>query len=145
MSERGFTLIELLTAMVLIAVLSAISLKMVDARKQAYLAVMESDLQHIALAQEIYYAHTLTNSDQPEYANTLSDLDFSPSPNVQITLVGIKQGWTARAQHKLRTDFRCAVYFGDITALIVPLEPAIEEAVIECEPKSRAGVKAKGG
>lgn len=143
MSERGFTLIELLTAMVLMAVLAAISLKMVDARRQAYLAVMESDLQSIALAQEIYHANSFELPGGPGYATNLNDLDWTPSPNITATLVAIKVGWTARVQHKLRTDFRCAVYFGDIKAMITPLEPAIEEGVIECEPKSNKGGKSK--
>ena len=53
-SERGFTLIELLVSMVLLAVLVTISIRATNARAQAYLAVMKSDLKNLSLAQELY-------------------------------------------------------------------------------------------
>ncbi|NIR46039.1 MAG: type II secretion system protein [Gemmatimonadetes bacterium] len=143
MSRRGFTLIELLTAMVLLAVLAAISLKIVDARAQAYLAVLESDLKNLAVAQEAYYVESADRLGGARYAPNMEHIEFNPSPFVQMTMVGIETGWTARAQHKLRTDFRCAVYMGDIKAIIKPYEPAITEGVIECEPKRRGKGKGK--
>lgn len=143
MSRRGFTLVELLTAIVLMAILAAISLKIVNARAQAYLAVMESDLKNLALAQEIYYEESAGKPGGASYASNLNQLDVSASPNVQLQMVGQKEGWTARAQHKLRTDFRCAVYVGDIKAMIQPYEPAITEGVIECEPKAKGKGKGK--
>jgi prepilin-type N-terminal cleavage/methylation domain-containing protein len=139
MTTRGFTLVELLTAMVLLAVLAALSIKVVDARRQAYLAVMQSDLRNLATAQEAFYQLTQTHPSGPRYANSLSELDFRPSPQVQVTMVGMKEGWSARVQHRIRTDFRCALFVGDIKALIQPFEPAIEEGVMECEPKSQKG------
>jgi len=130
--------------MVLMAVLAAISLKIVNARAQAYLAVLESDVRNVAVAQEAYYALQATRPGGPRYAPNLSALDFNPSPHVQMVLIGIESGFTARAQHKLRTDFRCAIYMGDIKGIITPYEPAITEGVIECQPKRKAGGKGKG-
>ena len=135
-SERGFTLIELLVSMVLLAVLATISFRATSARAQAYLAVMESDLKNLSLAQELYYEEQAQKPGGPKYASNLTQMDFQLSPNVQLTLAGNAKGWSARANHKDRTDFRCAVFMGDMKAGVHPYEPAIEEGVIVCEPKS---------
>jgi prepilin-type N-terminal cleavage/methylation domain-containing protein len=135
-SQRGFTLFELLTALVILAILAAISFKVVNARDQAYIAVMQSDLRNLATAQE---AHWHTTEDQPggaRYAPSLQHLEYNSSPEVQMVMVGTTRGWTARATHRKRNDFRCAMYVGDLQALTQPFEPAIEEGVMECEPKS---------
>jgi prepilin-type N-terminal cleavage/methylation domain-containing protein len=144
MSNRGFSLFELLTAMVILAILAAISLKVVNARNQAYLAVMQSDLRNLASMQEAYYIQDALKPNGPRYAPNAKTLGLTPSADVQLTMVGMREGWTGRAQHMRRTDFRCALYMGDIKAIIQPYEPAIEEGVMECEPKSQKGGKGKG-
>ncbi|KPK81113.1 MAG: hypothetical protein AMS25_07840 [Gemmatimonas sp. SM23_52] len=134
--QRGFAFIELLTALVILAILVAISFKVADARAQAYLAVLQSDLRNLAEVQEAYWHATEGQPGGPRYAASLQHLEYNSSPEVQMVMVGTTRGWTARATHRKRNDFRCAMYVGDLQALIQPFEPAIEEGVMECEPKS---------
>jgi prepilin-type N-terminal cleavage/methylation domain-containing protein len=136
MNRRGFSLFELLTALVILAILAAISFKVVNARDQAYLAVIQSDLRNLATAQEAYWQITEDWPGGPRYAPSLQHLDYNTSPYVQMVMVGTTRGWTGRGTHRRRNDFRCAMYVGDLRALIQPFEPAIEEGVMECEPKS---------
>jgi prepilin-type N-terminal cleavage/methylation domain-containing protein len=143
MNQLGFSLIELLVAMVILSILAAISLKITDARKRAYLAVLQSDLRNVATAQEVYYEESRNDPSGARYANNISDLNLVISPNVSLQMVGQKDAYTVRATHDKRTDFRCALYLGEIKAGIQPYEPAIEEGVIECEPKQNKG-KGKG-
>lgn len=132
-------MVELLVAMVLLGILAAISLKLVDARRQAYLAVIQHDLRNIATAQEAYWHDDYGSPGGPRYAPNMQQLNFTISPQVQVQMVGIKVGWSARVIHRKRTDFRCAMYVGDVKGLIQIYEPAIEEGVMECEPKRGKG------
>ncbi len=133
--ERGFTLFELLTAMVILAILAAISLRVADGRKRAYVAVIQSDLRNIATAQEAYFIDSFDEPGGPRYAPNLTQLDFNASRDVLVQMVGINKGWSARTIHKKRNDFRCAMYVGDVKGLIQIFEPAIEEGAMYCEPK----------
>ncbi|UCC47677.1 MAG: prepilin-type N-terminal cleavage/methylation domain-containing protein [Gemmatimonadota bacterium] len=136
MNRRGFSLFELLTALVILAILAAISFKVVNARDQAFLAVIQSDLRNLAVAQEAYWHITEDWPGGARYAPSLQHLDYNTSPDVQMVMAGTARGWTGRATHRRRNDFRCAMYVGDLQALIQPFEPAIEEGLMECEPKS---------
>ncbi len=127
---------ELLVAMVILTILAAISLKLVNARRQAYLAVIKSDLRALATAQEAYYFDSFKDPGGPRYAPNTQQLDFNRSPNVLVQMVGIKEGWSARTVHLKRNDFRCAMYVGNVRGLIMIYEPAIEEGAMECEPKT---------
>ena len=125
-NARGFTLIELLVTVVILGILATLALNMTDAKESAYLAVMKSDIRTLITAQEGYF------SDYSEYAK-LSELPFSPSPDVQVVNVaGHAGGWSAKLQHQKRTDFTCAVFVGNPPA---KFKPAVEESVIACEPK----------
>ncbi|UCC74616.1 MAG: type II secretion system protein [Gemmatimonadota bacterium] len=138
-SQKGFTLFELMAAIVILAILAALSLKIADGRKRAYLAVIQTDLRNIATAQEGYWYDSYDEPGGPRYAPNLAQLDWNVSADVQMTMVGIAIGWSARAVHKKRNDFRCAMYVGDVKGLIQIYEPAIEEGVMECEPKMGKG------
>ncbi len=132
---RGFTIIELLVTVVILGILAALALNMTDAKESAYLAVMRSDIRTLIMAQESYFADNL------EYAK-MSQLPFSASPDVQVVNVaGNKGGWSAKLQHKKRTDFTCAVFIGNPPA---KFNPAVEESVIACEPKGGGGGGGKG-
>ena len=121
---------ELLVVIVLIAILAAIALSRPDPKPATYLAVMQADLRNVITAQEAHFA------DNAEYANSAAQLEFDPSPDVDLVVHGAVSGWSARTQHKVRPDFRCAIYLGTINPIIAP---ATEEGIIECEPKKGGG------
>jgi prepilin-type N-terminal cleavage/methylation domain-containing protein len=139
----GFTLFELMVCIVILGILSALSLKVVDGRKRAYIAVIQNDLRNIATAQEAYFIDSFDEPGGPTYAPNVVLLNFEPSPDVLVQMVGNTKGWSARTIHKKRTDYRCAMYVGDIKGLLQIFEPAIEEGAMYCEPKL-PGSKGKG-
>lgn len=146
---RGFTLIELLAVTLLLGALALLALpRLHETRNGAEVAVLQSDLRNLMLAQEIHF------TDHMEYAEAIGLLDFNGSNGVAIDLrvgkgrgggngkgkrrdegKGRKQGpggdgtgWTARARHVER-DHLCSVFVGDVK----PFEPAEEERTIACE------------
>jgi len=141
--KYGFTIFELLVAIIILGILAAISIKVADGRKRAYVAVIASDLRNVATAQEAYFHDSMDEPGGPRYAPNVEQLNFTPSEHVLVQMVGISKGWSARTIHKKRNDFRCAMYVGDVKALIQIYEPAIEEGAMYCEPKL-AGSKGKG-
>ncbi len=134
--RRGFSLVDLLVAIIVLGVLSAMALKIADAKRAAYLTVMKSDLRNLVLAQQNEY------ENNGRYANAVAQLDFDPSPDVNLVVVGGDDGWSARAQHQIRTDFRCAIFIRDANPIFTPAEV---EGVIECEPKKGGGQGQGGG
>ncbi len=139
----GFTLFELLVSIVILGILAAISLKVADGRRRAYVAVIASDLRNVATAQEAYFHDSIDEPGGPSYAPNLTQLNFNVSEHVLVQMVGHQKGWSARTIHKKRNDFRCAMYVGNVKGLIQIYEPAIEEGVMVCEPKLGA-LKGKG-
>jgi prepilin-type N-terminal cleavage/methylation domain-containing protein len=138
-SKCGFTVFELLVSLIILGILAAISLKLADGRRRAYVAVIASDLRNVATAQEAYFHDSMDEPGGPSYAPNLQQLDFNVSANVLVQMVGHQKGWSARTIHKKRNDFRCAMYVGDIQGLIQIYEPAIEEGAMYCEPKLGKG------
>lgn len=134
-SKCGFTIFELLVSIIILGILAAISLKVADGRRRAYVAVIASDLRNVATAQEAYFHDSMDEPGGPRYAPNLTQLDFNVSANVLVQMVGHQKGWSARTIHKKRNDFRCAMYVGHVEGLIQIYEPAIEEGVMVCEPK----------
>ena len=121
--SAGFTLIELLIVVVIIGILAAIAVpKFANTKGRANVAAMRSDLRNLATAEESYFY------SNDKYSSSLSDLNFSTSPGVTITIheatVG---GWSATATHSAATE-SCAVFFG----AAAPVAPASVEAQVRC-------------
>ena len=77
-------------------------------RQMAYGAAMKSDLKNLASQQEIYY------SDQYAYTTSATELAFTHSDGVQVTLYATQQGWAAWATHAaLGPSEGCAIYYGE--------------------------------
>jgi type IV pilus assembly protein PilA len=95
MSRKGFTLIELLLVVVIIGILVAIAVpKFAKAKEGAYVAAMKSDLRHLLIAEESYFAQSLT------YSTDKAALNFDESTGVHVTITyNPGQGWSADATH----------------------------------------------
>lgn len=126
----GFTLVELLIVIALLGLLAMIALPVFDPKPRVYLIVMQHDLKNLIGVQEVYYM------EHGKYANSVSVLNASVSPNVTMVIVGDAQGWTARTQHTIRTDYRCAMYMGNANPIFAPAQ---EEGTIACLPKKKTG------
>lgn len=117
--NKGFTLIELLIVVVIIAILAAIAIPKFSAtREKAYFEDMKSDLKTLASQQEIYY------SDAYSYSNATTDLSFTNSDGVNVTIAASSSGWSASATHAaLGSSEGCAIFYGTATAPTSPTTP----------------------
>jgi prepilin-type N-terminal cleavage/methylation domain-containing protein len=112
-NRKGFTLIELLIVVVIIGILAAIALpKFGQTRERAYYTTMTADLTNLRSTQEMYYQTT----GNFNYAPDMSDLEFSASSGVHLTITGGDSGaWAATATHTaLGSGHGCAIFYGEI-------------------------------
>jgi len=99
MNRKGFTLIELLIVVVIIGILAAIAIpRFGETRQRAYTSAMQSDLNQVRTAQEMFYQDNAFS-----YASSIGDLEgqyFTGTDGVNITIVsGDSDGWSATADH----------------------------------------------
>lgn len=137
--RRGFTLIEMLVVTVIIGILTSITVKLVGAKKHAYLAEMKSDLRNLVTAEETFFYNNFT------YTGTIAagmgmgmgmgmgvvmaGLDFDTSPGVVLELFGDGTGFSGRTTHPSIPD-RCALFLGSPATIYAP---ATAEGLIECD------------
>ena len=93
-------------------------------RQMAYGAAMKSDLKNLASQEEIYY------SDHYAYTSSATELAFTHSDGVQVTLYATREGWAAWATHAaLGPSEGCAIYYGespvrlDMIGEVTPTQP----------------------
>jgi type IV pilus assembly protein PilA len=127
--RQGFTLIELLIVVVIIGILAAIAIpKFANTKEKALVASMKSDLRNLASAQESYWVENRTYFPGPIPDPTFQ---FSPSPNVAITMVtSTDAGWSARAASSpaTLTSTKCVIFYGTVP----PIPPATADAAVAC-------------
>ncbi|HEX7124077.1 MAG TPA: prepilin-type N-terminal cleavage/methylation domain-containing protein [Gemmatimonadaceae bacterium] len=107
--RTGFTFIELLVAMALLGLLSAIAVPRYRGFKErSYAAAMKSDLGHLRIALEEYWA------ENQRYTTDTTELDFHATTGVQINITSqdVNAGYKAIATHLLLPGEQCYVAAG---------------------------------
>jgi len=133
--RRGFTLIELLVVTLIVGILVSITVKLVGAKKHAYLAEMKSDLRNLASAEEAFhgdnftYTGTINGGMGMGMGMGMAGLDFDTSPGVVLQLFGDGTGFSGRTTHMSIPD-RCALFLGSPATIYAP---AAAEGLIECD------------
>ena len=146
--KRGFTLIEMLVTVVILGILASISVKVVSAKRNAYIAAMKSDLRNLATAQEAYfydhfrYASTWGNgmgmgcaASGGKAVPTCPGVDWRPSPGVKPQLFGDETGFSGVMTHDQIPD-RCAIFRG-LPVIVYP--PAVEDGMLVCDGAAGGG------
>ena len=99
----------MLMVMILLGMLSAIAVPRFRLYKErAYLAAMRTDLGHIRIAEEAYFA------EHQAYGTDTTALDAHASSSVHIALSSLDliSGYSAIATHSLLPGQQCATYVG---------------------------------
>lgn len=107
--RTGFTFVELLTAMFLLGALAAMAVPRYRLYKErAYVAAMRTDLGHLRIAQESYWA------EHQQYTTDTTSLEFRKTPDVQIALTSadLIGGYLAIATHSNLPGLQCSTATG---------------------------------
>lgn len=125
-SRAGFTLIELLIVVVVIGILASLAVARFErVRQRSHVAAMQSDLRNLMIAEEGYHMEHIV------YTTTLTDLEFTQTQGVEITVNSAdNQGWGATATHLADSSIQCGVYVGSAPA--ADGVPATLPEVVEC-------------
>lgn len=123
---RGFSVVELLVVLAILALVASIMIpRYASSREQAYVATMLSDLRNLGSAMEAYYR---VDGGEYGYTDQTSDLGFTESEGVSISILeATAGGWSAHASHA-STPWTCAYYFGDAE----PVAPATRNGTPAC-------------
>ena len=89
----------MLVTVVVLAILASISIKVIDAKEKAYVAVMISNLRILVLAQAAYF------DENYQYAPAVALLEVNIAPDVRLLMLGGPRGFTARAMHIFNLTF----------------------------------------
>ena len=140
MSRRGVTLIEILIVVVILGILASIIVKMFDAKRQAYLAEMKSDLRNLVTAEEAFFysnsTYTGTIGAGMGMGMGMAGVDFTTSAGVVVELSGNGTGFSGRTTHAQIPD-RCALFLGSPAATYAP---AAVEGVMACDKGGGGGI-----
>lgn len=108
-TKRGFTFVEVLVALLVFGVLSAIAVPRFRMYKErSYVAAMKTDVGHIRLAEEEYFA------EHQRYSTDTTALDFRTTSNVRLRLTSVDLigGYTAVAFHLNLPGQECTTKVG---------------------------------
>jgi prepilin-type N-terminal cleavage/methylation domain-containing protein len=121
LTRKGFTLIEIMIVVVIIGILAAITiLKHGQAKEQAYIAMMKSDLRNLLSAEVSYFEEYSAYTTALPPAYYVSSDVTGPT----ITVNGDDLTAWAGSGHTSRT---CAIFIGE-----TPISPATHEAEPTC-------------
>ena len=95
MNKKGFTLIELLIVVVIIGILAAIAIpRFGETRERAYISAMQSDLNQLQTAMEMYYQ----DNDDPPFSYAGAEVEelitLSQGVNVETEIAAANDGQT---------------------------------------------------
>jgi len=116
-NSSGFTLIELLIVIVILGILAAVAIpKFGEARDRAHLGTIRSDIRNLGAAQERFFQEGMS------YSLSIADLDFQPTPGVEVEVTeATAQGWAAVGTHlALDPNRGCAIYLGNAEVPALP-------------------------
>jgi type IV pilus assembly protein PilA len=122
--RRGFTLIEILVVVVVIGILAAFAvLRWENVRAQSYVAVMQSDLRNLSIAEEAFF------NDSSYYTPSLAAMaSVTPSAGVTLTVIeATPLGWSATATNPNSVQ-KCYLFYGSAA----PVGSASVEGSISC-------------
>ena len=124
---RRFGLVRsTVTALLLVMMVVAVTPRIGCGREMAYGAAMKSDLKNLAAQEEIYY------SDHNAYTSSATDLAFTNSVGVEVTVYATQGGWAGWARHAaLGPSQGCAIYYGEspvsweTIGVVTPTQPGV--------------------
>lgn len=131
LNRAGFTLIEMVVVVLVIGILAALVMPNFDsARKRAHFSTIGQDFRNLGASQELYFQTHM------QYAQSLSDLDFEPTPGVLVEVTeATTSGWAAVGTHESLGDGQgCSIYLGNAVPPPLPngQTPSTGPGAFEC-------------